>query len=159
MNRVPGLDKISRGIPSLEKITNSASETDIESIFCSGSASGNPVAWSIKVRIYLCPPSEGLSGPTRSIDTLENGSVMIGTLHMGTFLTLPLEENLWHLSQDLQKFLTSVPKDGQKKDSLILDSVFLCEKWPARVDSCATESTVFLQILGTTRDSFPMLGN
>ena len=58
-----------------------------------GTASGNLVATSITVKIYLCPRAEEVRGPTRSIAILEYGSPIIGICTRGTLRTLPLGED------------------------------------------------------------------
>jgi hypothetical protein len=70
-------------------MVKSDSATEMESIVFKGTASGKPVAQSIRVSIYLCPSAEaGINGPTISIDTLENGTLIIGILTRGTGLVL-----------------------------------------------------------------------
>lgn len=78
------------GIPTQEIITNKASAIVTNSNSFKGRGSGNPVAKSIRVNIYLCPEDGGDSGTTISIATPENGSKMIFNGLSGTSLTLPL---------------------------------------------------------------------
>ena len=55
VNCVPWSLKISLGIPTRENIWINASATEIEEISLRGIPSGNPVAKSTRVSIYLCP--------------------------------------------------------------------------------------------------------
>ena len=79
VNCLPRSVRHSLGIPTLENISTKASATEIVSIDLSGIASGNLVAISNTVKIYLWPSDEaGDIGPTMSIEIRENGVVIIG---------------------------------------------------------------------------------
>lgn len=79
VNWVPRSDRISRGLPTREKMVRRASDMEMVSMFLSGRASSNLVEKSINVRIHLCPAEEGgESGATRSIETRAKGSVTMG---------------------------------------------------------------------------------
>lgn len=80
MNGVPWSDRISQGIPTLEKMNSKASAIEMTVISLRGTASGKPVTKSIRVRIYLWPSDvTGDRGLTMSTATLKNGSVMTGS--------------------------------------------------------------------------------
>lgn len=85
-------DKISLGIPNLEKMFIKFSATVTESIFLGGMASGNLVAQSIKVSMYLCPRLNGVNSPTRSMATLVNGSLMMASILTAPSLLCPQEK-------------------------------------------------------------------
>lgn len=73
LNWVPLSLRISFGMPTHEKISTRDSATVTVSMFFSGTPYGKRVAKSIRVKIYFCPRLDGVSGPTISIATLENG--------------------------------------------------------------------------------------
>ena len=110
----PLSERISAGIPILEKNWHKDSTTVRASIFFKGIASGYLVAKSMRVRIYyLFPLGVRRSGPMMSIATRLKGSSTTGSGISGALSFLLLLPR-WHSGHSLHHTATSLPSPGQK---------------------------------------------
>src|SRR6218665_1597849 len=115
----------------------------------SGIASGNLVAMSTILRIYLYPLVDlGSIGPAISTLIDLNGSPTSGRCPKGALVSSCRPSPSEHKSQLLTCLLTSFNIDGQKKTALIFSCVFFTP-WCADIrDSCTMCRTLLLSFSG-----------
>src|SRR6218665_2741705 len=150
VNWLPRSVCILSGIPKRQWNLNSSSATSSAVMVFSGIASGNLVAISTILRIYLYPLVDlGSIGPAISTLIDRNGSPTSGRCPNGALVSPCRPSPSEHKSQLLTCLLTSFNIDGQYKTALIFSCVFFIP-WCADIrDSCAMCRTLLLSLSGT----------